>query len=637
MKKILYLTAAAAVSLFAASCSNDDVPEQTAGGMTTFRVQLPEQLASRAFGDGQSAQNLYVAIYDATAAADAQPLFSNFPGGDANGMSVTKFDNLTATVTVDLVKNKTYNIVLWAQQPTMAATGGAFTFSPTNRNITVDYTKLSCNDENADAFYSYETYISSPTANKTFKLYRPFAQINIGTDDLATAATAGLSVPEAGMTATGVANVLDLTTGSATGDVTVNYVAKALPTTTDGAFPVTATGKTYSYLTMGYVLVPAAKTAKGTTNVSLVIPNGPQSPFATYDNVPVQANYRTNIYGSLLTNPEVFNVEIVPDFAGTYDKEIVAVSTTSEFTTALANAKDGDVIRPTSSIDLASSGTLNVNNDITIDVPEGVTVTTARQGDNANILVAAGKTLHLTGKGTLSGDNRIVDTSGNLVVDGPTFNTSTPYKGAAISVNKGGNLTFNSGTVNAGLISLWVEGDATINGGTISSTSTNQNKNPEGQSVWSYSVKAVGPQAHIVINDGVFTGVQGIVTTDQGGTVDINGGVFSTHNTNPGDMDGFYCVYATENGTVNITGGYFSGANSWLPTIAEGTSCVVSGDNDVQHPYGTLNISGGYFSGKPYCTPSPQAVVNPAVGYEYQPCDVTKDGLTFKWTVAKSK
>lgn len=312
MKKLLYFSAAALTSLFAASCASDDVPEINADGMTSFQVQLPEGLDTRTFGDGNSATQLYVAIYDAGAAADATPLFSNFPGGALNGMEVTTFTGRVATVKVNLVKNKQYNIVLWAQNAVMSATAteNAFNYTPTARTIQVNYGMLVCNNENADAFYSYETYTSTPTATKTFTLYRPFAQINIGTDDLTAAANAGMKVTEAGMKVTNVANVLNLATGTATGDETVNYATKALPTSTDGAFPV----ETYSYLTMGYVLVPGDKTAKGTTNVSLNVNGQPQNPFATYPNVPVQANFRTNIYGSLLTNPEVFNVTIEPAF-----------------------------------------------------------------------------------------------------------------------------------------------------------------------------------------------------------------------------------------------------------------------------------------------------------------------------------
>lgn len=318
----MYLSAAALTSLFAASCASDDVPEINADGMTSFQVQLPEELGTRTFGDGNSATNLYVAIYDA---ADSKLLFSNFPGAGAlNGMKVVNFTERQATVTVPLVKNKTYNIVLWAQNGAMSetATNNAFNYDATARTIKVNYGKLSCNDENADAFYSYETFISAPTSNKTFKLYRPFAQINIGTDDFDKASLAGMNLSQAGMTVTACADVLDLATGSASVSdaskpegITVTYGVQGLPDTADtadGAFPANTDTKQYSYLTMGYVLVPGDKTGRGTTNVSLNVPG--KAPFATYPSVPVQANYRTNIFGSLLTNTENFTVTINPAF-----------------------------------------------------------------------------------------------------------------------------------------------------------------------------------------------------------------------------------------------------------------------------------------------------------------------------------
>lgn len=322
MKKFMYLSAAALTSLFAASCASDDVPEINADGMTSFQVQLPEELGTRTFGDGNSATNLYVAIYDA---GDSKLLFSNFPGAGAlNGMKVVNFTERQATVTVPLVKNKTYNIVLWAQNGAMSetATDNAFNYDATARTIKVNYGKLSCNDENADAFYSYETFISAPTSNKTFKLYRPFAQINIGTDDFDKASLAGMNLSQAGMTVTACADVLDLATGSASVSdtskpegITVTYGVQGLPDTADtadGAFPANTDTKQYSYLTMGYVLVPGDKTGRGTTNVSLNVPG--KAPFATYPSVPVQANYRTNIFGSLLTNTENFTVTINPAF-----------------------------------------------------------------------------------------------------------------------------------------------------------------------------------------------------------------------------------------------------------------------------------------------------------------------------------
>ena len=63
---------------------------------------------------------------------------------------------------------------------------------------------------------------------------------------------------------------------------------------------------------MAYVLPGDATTNKANVNVQLNANNN--SDFAEYTQVPIQMNYRTNIYGALLSNPEVFNVVIEPAF-----------------------------------------------------------------------------------------------------------------------------------------------------------------------------------------------------------------------------------------------------------------------------------------------------------------------------------
>lgn len=320
---------------------------------------------------------------------------------------------------------------------------------------------------------------------------------------------------------------------------------------------------------------------------------------------------------------------IDPIFAGEYNKEITFAATAEEFTSAIENAQDGDVIRPTADMSLAESGNVTINNDITIDVPEGVTVTTARTNNQANIIVAAGKTLNLTGNGTLSGDNRIVDTNGTLNVDGPTFNTTTENRGSVITVNPGGNLLFKSGTVNSPYMAFYLNGDATIEGGTFNLTSKNSNAG------YAYGIQA-NEGSNLVINGGDFTGIQGIVASIFGGEVTINGGFFRTYNSQD-HRDGFYCVYAANGGIATINGGYFYGANDWSGNVTEGLSCIVSSDNDAAgQTLGILKISGGYFSGKPYekVTNGATTVVSPLTG-TYVPCSVEKNGYTFTWTVGQ--
>ena len=106
MRKIFSIFAAS-LMLFAASCSTEKFDEPTGDGNVTFTVQLPGGLQSRALGDGTTATKLYVAAYEAGTTA---------PLAVANGaQSIADMSSLKATVSLQLVTGKTYDLVFWAQ------------------------------------------------------------------------------------------------------------------------------------------------------------------------------------------------------------------------------------------------------------------------------------------------------------------------------------------------------------------------------------------------------------------------------------------------------------------------------------------------------------------------------------------
>lgn len=307
MKKVLYLSAIALTSLIATSCASEEVAPVDNDGMTTLTVKLPADMASRAFNSGTQAKNLYVAIYEA--GGDKKCLFSNFGGTTGvNGMEVTNFNgtDLTTTIKVSLVKNKTYDIYCWAQSYTMD-NASPYQWDENKKSISVTYPSEMTNyDEGRDAFYGKLTsFQSGVTANHSITLKRPFAQINVGTNDLqAYKYASGNNAPLFGMTVKGAATSVNLDTDAVSGSEDAVIATAASSTTT---FEASVTG--LSYLAMGYVLP-----GEGLMEVDLNVDG--DADFATYTSVPSQMNYRTNIYGALLTNPEVFNVEIAPAFAG---------------------------------------------------------------------------------------------------------------------------------------------------------------------------------------------------------------------------------------------------------------------------------------------------------------------------------
>ena len=414
MKKHFLLPAVCATALLAASCSNDDIPQMSDNGLTTFTVELPATLSSRSFGDGQTANYLFAAIYG----SDGQLLFSNFGDGkNADSMTIVNFNDAAkpmASLTVPLVKDADYQVVFWAQSYANKDTGSPYEFDPETRSITVDYSKIDVNTDDADAFYGQLSFKSSG-ASHPVTLKRPFGQLNIGTDDLKAAANAGMTVTQAGVTVTGVANTLNLFNGNITSsenfNTTQTFAMKDLPAPAE-AFPVSGT-PAYDYLTMGYFLVGENTATKGLLDSVQLFVNDRTSTdkFAQYDNIPMQGNFRTNIYGSLLTNSEQFTVTINPAF-GTPDidpmwkgnTEIALDGNTVIFVSQ--NIKEGLTVSGTGILEFNSSSIApTADGTPAITLADGANVTIMLSGNNTftgskgadAIRVPAGATLTLTG------------------------------------------------------------------------------------------------------------------------------------------------------------------------------------------------------------------------------------------------
>ena len=308
MKRYLLSTfTIAAAALLVTSC-NDEVNNGLKTGdegTVTFTAQLPSEMGTRAFADGLTAKHLQYAVYEA---GQSTPL--KVFGDETTVVGEAEMVNLKKSVTLKLTSGKSYDVIFWAD----ATTDSPYTFNPASREVSVDYSKVNNNSDNCDAFFKKETITVSGNQSVDVKLTRPFAQVNIGTDDFDAAKASGLEVTQTEVVAKAFAT-LNLATGEVADEADRTFTMKAIPTASDGEFPV-AGG--YKYLSMDYLLVGADK---ATVDVAFNY-GGPQS--RTFTNVPVQRNYRTNIYGSLLTNTTDFNVVIEPAFSGEFAHEVVS-------------------------------------------------------------------------------------------------------------------------------------------------------------------------------------------------------------------------------------------------------------------------------------------------------------------------
>ena len=295
MKKILFGMMAALT--LAASCQNDFdyVPTGEETAQVTFNVGAPK-MATRAFSDGTTATVLQYAVYNAE-------------GNELTDLTVTDGEiHGSTTVNLQLTTGNTYSVIFWA-----AAENAPYTVNFGTKTMTVDYTNPVSNDEKRDAFYAYHEFTVTGSQTETVYLKRPFAQLNIGTNDYTAAEVAGYA-PEYSYVKVPVSSELNLVNGTVNTAAEVEFKLASIPANEE--FPVAG----YDYLLMNYLLVPAEKEV-------VDIEFGYSENDTTVEksrivgSVPVQRNHRTNIYGQLLTSDVDINVEIKPGYDDEYNNE----------------------------------------------------------------------------------------------------------------------------------------------------------------------------------------------------------------------------------------------------------------------------------------------------------------------------
>ena len=315
MKKIFLFASVLAGLFLAASCQQENL-EPVAEGGVTYTISLPDGPQTKG-ENGYQMYDLYYEVYrtvDAVELATATPLFEK---------KVVMNGNST-TVYLELLNDQDYTVLFWANKK-----DEAYFNTADLRNV--EMVQAASNNDDRDAFCGMDQIVNINSAyTKTVELKRPFAQINIAT---LVSTTAGYDV-------TPTASLVKVS------DIPVAYnVATAQPVGTEGEVTYTVNRipggtitygtESYTNVAMNYVLVPESnvtvyyeiETANGT--VTNEIPN-----------VPVKANYRTNIIGNLLTSDATYTVKVEPLFAGV-EAEIELVNTAAALQEAIENAQVG--------------------------------------------------------------------------------------------------------------------------------------------------------------------------------------------------------------------------------------------------------------------------------------------------------
>ena len=289
----------------------------------------------------------------------------------------------------------------------------------------------------------------------------------------------------------------------------------------------------------------------------------------TVNNVPVKANYRTNILGNLITGTAGYAVSIDNVWGGNDNNiEAVTVSNAADLQEAIDNIQDG------------STGNIQLEGNIDLGTLAGM-ISTRTETPSYGLLIPAGKTL-------------ILD------LNGCTLSQEVEQTAAYSMIQNNGHLTIidSKGTGNTGKISYTDKG----NGG-------------------EYVSNTIVNNATMIIESGVIENNSSVNVAangyphpvDNNGNLTINGGTLS-NNANYASMR-IWCT-TDENTSVTINGGTFEGsidfqtpsaaANKGVLTINGGTFVADTYTNsavrllgfgaDVDEMFGY--IKGGNFTGE---------------------------------------
>lgn len=572
MVKKFFLGMMAVAGLAAVSCESNLEPAVEAGKevVVSIEVGTPE-IATRAYSDGMTATVLQYAVYDEA-------------GNELTDLTVTDAEiHGKTTVEFKLTTGNKYSMIFWA-----AAPEAPYDVDFAEQTMTVNYNKAVSNDENRDAFYTYvEPFTVTGPMSKTIVLKRPFAQLNIGTNDFEDSEAAGY-LPTQSKVTVPVSSSLNLVSGAVNEAVATTFGFADF--NRNETFPV----KGYEYLAMNYLLVGAEK---GLVEVEFAYTDGTVEKSRKVGSVPVQRNHRTNLYGQLLTNDVEINVEILPDYDDpdlpSTDEDKLNIAAQLGGTVVLS----GDVeLKNPIVVKGIETKSANAGAVLEIDLNGyALTYTSDVAAHSAMITVNSGSTLIVKdskGTGKISynytgaGDPAFgwgtytIANSGKLVVENGTVEIVSDI---------------NDGSVNHMYSAIWqYSGSMTINGGTIS------NANYRSARLW---------KGDMTINGGTFEGQVWVQAVDNSSVLTINGGNFA-----PTGVDGssVFVTNDTYKVALKVTDGNFATKIGCSVFTKEGVAGTVSGG-----VFGSINdalIAEGYEAvennGKFYVVPEGSAVAS---------------------------
>ena len=158
------------IALFATSCQQDKNLGTNNGKVVSVSVNVGIP-TSRSFSDGTKATTLQYALY-----LKQNEEFVHIESLD----NAVTLENRSTNIQLELSSGDIYQMLLWADK----GEDSPYTVDFGTQTVSVSYENALCNDESRDAFFANIEFTASEAMTINAELKRPFAQVNIGTDDL---------------------------------------------------------------------------------------------------------------------------------------------------------------------------------------------------------------------------------------------------------------------------------------------------------------------------------------------------------------------------------------------------------------------------------------------------------------------
>ena len=289
-KTLIQIAAISLMAMTLLACGKEDIKLPEVGESVTFTVQT--DCGTKALGDhdgaGANVNRCKVAVYMLTSDSSAPYKIYDKP-------EVNKHNNLSYSFTVNLLVQQTYQIVVWVDK------AGLYDVNDELTSVTRKSGDVTCNSDAYDAFYASVPFVHGTDTGTAIVAKRPFAQLNLITQDLDPAA----QPTEISLTYASPQSFNPLTATVGTEMTSVTYKAdRPYYSSTEG---------TEHTLAMNYVFA-AAETQTILPTVKLTALKGSTTVETQIANVPVQQNYRTNITGKLLTTSGTTSVNLSSTF-----------------------------------------------------------------------------------------------------------------------------------------------------------------------------------------------------------------------------------------------------------------------------------------------------------------------------------